>query len=850
MFRSHALQRVDIPLQRLGWPCPVYLRLPSYVAHCRGRGLQTTASPQPTVPFRKQLKDEAKQRRAVEKQGFNTPKTKSNAPLEKWELTVGIEVHAQLNTERKLFSTALTSINDDPNSHVALFDLAVPGAQPIFQKATLLPALRAAVALQCSIQPRSSFDRKHYFYQDQPAGYQITQYYEPFAKEGHITLFDHDGIAPEDGKSVKIGIKQIQMEQDTAKTVQQPPDTMLLDFNRVGHPLIEIITLPQIRHPQTAAACVRKIQSILQAVNAVTTGMEMGGLRADVNVSVRRRNDEKGPHGYHGITGLGQRTEIKNLSSFKAVEDAIIAERDRQINVLENGGSIEGETRGWTLGIKETKKLRGKEGEVDYRYMPDPDLPPVFIHDELISHITNSLPNLPDRELRILVDGYGLSVKDAKTLMGLDDGDRLDYFYTVFACLKAQGDHLKDYRELGKTAANWTLHELGGLLSASEKAFSPDIVPAEALASIVWNLLRNRITGRTAKQLLSMVFEGDTRAVYTIIEEESLRLHPLSAEEYQNMAENVISENPQMAEKVKKGQTGKLQFFVGQMMRQGEGRVEAVKAEAILRQLLGLASSILYQVKISTIYLIIGPANQNAITGSTDILAQVADFMRTDSTLLIIWVLTMWFVKFSFLAFFWKLGHNVRRQRLLWWIALVWTVATLIVSFAIPNYDCSFGTDSGILRCATSSSGIRRFRTILEISTAFDIITEALILILPINLLWKVKISLRQKLTLGAILSLTVFIIAVAIARIILVLDVASHLDVTWLNTLSVVEQGVAILVACLVSYRALFTAKSVSPGAPAHKNPSEERILRLQKSVQSVELEEREVGEENPSEV
>lgn len=171
------------------------------------------------------------------------------------------------------------------------------------------------------------------------------------------------------------------MEQDTAKTVQQPPDAMLLDFNRVGHPLVEIITLPQIHHPQTAAACVRKIQSILQAVNAVTTGMEMGGLRADVNVSVRRRDDGNGPHAYHGVTGLGQRTEIKNLSSFKAVEDAIVAERDRQIDVLEHGGSVKGETRGWTLGSKETKKLRGKEGEVDYRYMPDPDLPPVFIND-------------------------------------------------------------------------------------------------------------------------------------------------------------------------------------------------------------------------------------------------------------------------------------------------------------------------------------------------------------------------------------------------------------------------------------------------------------------------------------
>jgi aspartyl-tRNA(Asn)/glutamyl-tRNA(Gln) amidotransferase subunit B len=205
---------------------------------------------------------------------------------------------------------------------------------------------------------------------------------EPFAKDGHITLFDHDGIAPEDGKSITIGIKQIQLEQDTAKTTQQPPSTHLLDFNRVSHPLIEVITLPHIHHPSTAAACVRKFQAILKTIDAVTAGMELGGLRADVNVSVRERHSAVGPgsdKSYYGVTGLGQRTEIKNLSSFKAVEDAIIAERDRQIEVLEAGGIIEGETRGWTLGSKETRKLRGKEGEIDYRYMPDPDLGPVII---------------------------------------------------------------------------------------------------------------------------------------------------------------------------------------------------------------------------------------------------------------------------------------------------------------------------------------------------------------------------------------------------------------------------------------------------------------------------------------
>jgi len=355
------------------------------------RTLQTDSQstpPQDDAPFRKALKDAAKQQKKdknATSSSTTKPNTANDPRLEKWELTVGIEIHAELNTARKLFSRAATSVSEAPNSHVSLFDVAFPGSQPQFQKETLIPALRGALALNCTIQKRSSFDRKHYFYQDQPAGYQITQYYEPFARDGHITLDTHDfptGAAPAECP-ITIGIKQVQMEQDTAKTVQQPPSTHLLDFNRVSHPLIEIITLPQIHDPAMAAVCVRKIQVILKSVNACTAGMEMGGLRADVNVSVRERNGDasQGPYSYHGVMGLGQRTEIKNLASLKAVEDAIIAERDRQIELLEGGGTVEGETRGWTLGSKTTKRLRGKEGEIDYRYMPDPDIAPVLLAD-------------------------------------------------------------------------------------------------------------------------------------------------------------------------------------------------------------------------------------------------------------------------------------------------------------------------------------------------------------------------------------------------------------------------------------------------------------------------------------
>jgi aspartyl-tRNA(Asn)/glutamyl-tRNA(Gln) amidotransferase subunit B len=364
-----------------------------------------------------------------------------------------------------------------------------------------------------------------------------------------------------------------------------------LDFNRVSHPLIEIITMPQIHSPATAAACVRKIQATLQAIGAVTTGMELGGLRADVNVSVRQRDNGPGANQYHGIKGLGQRTEIKNLSSFKAVEDAIIAERNRQISVLERGGVVEGETRGWTIGSTETRKLRGKEGEVDYRYMPDPDLGPLFIDSQVVSTLTDTLPALPDHLVKMLIGpAYGLTIWDAKPLIELDDGDRLEYYQDVVDSLRTlQHDQGEDSQSsLGRTVGNWVLHELGGLLTKADLPWDPRRVPAQSLAEIIDQLLRKRITGSTAKLVLAMVFDGDQRPVQQLLEEENLILRPLSQEEYVKLAEAAISKNPQMVAQIReKNQLGKLGWFVGQMMRMGEkGRVEAQRAEQVLRELI------------------------------------------------------------------------------------------------------------------------------------------------------------------------------------------------------------------------------------------------------------------------
>ncbi|OBR05418.1 PET112 family protein [Colletotrichum higginsianum IMI 349063] len=565
------------------------------------RATYATATPDaPPVPLRKKLKEEKKQ---LKKEARSQKPKGSNQTVEGWELTVGIEIHAQLNTARKLFSPAATSFNDDPNSHVALFDVAMPGSQPKFQKETLIPALRAACALNCDIQPVSRFDRKHYFWWDQPAGYQITQYYEPFARNGRIELTARDGIAAEDGESVTIGIQQIQLEQDTAKTLAQPNDVSWLDFNRVGTPLIEIITKPELHHPRTAAAFVRKVQALLHAVDACVSGMETGGLRADVNVSVRRAGDQDTP--------LGTRTEIKNLSTIKAVEDAIIAERDRQIAALEAGGVIASETRGWTLGSKHTRRLRGKEGEVDYRYMPDPDLGPLVIGEDLVGRIRDSVRDLPDAELTELIRDYGLTAKDAQSLMSMDDGGRLEYFYKVVGelgrCLaeaEAPGGSapppppLRSYASL---ACNWILHEFGRLSADKEDPqhappyISPDgrfdRLPHTAVAEILFHLHRRAITGRVAKELLVATYVGVVPSSVTeTIREHDLWFKEMTDDEYRRLAERAIEGEDKVLEEFRGGKKkypqGKLMYLVGKMMREGDTeRIDPSGAEGVMRQL-------------------------------------------------------------------------------------------------------------------------------------------------------------------------------------------------------------------------------------------------------------------------
>ncbi|EJP69573.1 PET112 family protein [Beauveria bassiana ARSEF 2860] len=562
------------------------------VRHLHAAPHAATSTPDLAQPnFRKKLKDEAK---LAKKQTRKKSKS-DNQTVDGWELTVGIEIHAQLNSPRKLFSSATTSFNDDPNSHVALFDVSMPGSQPRFQKETLIPTLRAALSLNCEIQELSRFDRKHYFWWDQPSGYQITQYYQPFAKNGHITLLARDGIAAEDGESVTVRIKQVQLEQDTAKTLAQVGNIQWLDFNRVGVPLIEIITEPEMHHPRTAAVFVRKVQLLLNTVDACVSGMEVGGLRADVNVSVRRTGDANIP--------LGTRTEIKNLSTVKSVEDAIIAERDRQIRELEAGGTIAGETRGWAVGSTETRRLRGKEGEVDYRYMPDPDIEPLVIGNDLVQYLQESLAVLPDKELDSLVADYGLTAKDALSLITLDNGARVQYFYRVLDLVRemlresgAEPD-LKSYATL---VGNWVIHELGrltttkaGPLASGELSFSQEGECAQVheyhLAELLHHLFQKRITGKVAKELLVAIYLGEMGDgdVTSAIEFNQLWFHELTQDDYVSFAEAAMQgEDKVLKEFVSydKFPQGKLMYLVGKMMRLGPTeRIDPSTAERIMR---------------------------------------------------------------------------------------------------------------------------------------------------------------------------------------------------------------------------------------------------------------------------
>lgn len=455
-----------------------------------------------------------------------------------WEIVIGLEVHAQVNSKAKLFSGASTEFGGAPNSHVSLVDAAMPGMLPVINRECVAQAVRTGLGLNAQINLRSTFDRKNYFYPDLPQGYQISQLYHPIVGEGEIEI-DVDG----DAKS--IGIERLHLEQDAGKSIHDMhPDYSYVDLNRSGVALMEIVSKPDMRSAKEAQAYVTKVRTILRYLDTCDGDMEKGNMRADVNVSVRKPGDE-----------LGTRCEIKNVNSIRFIGQAIEIEARRQIDIIEDGGKIDQETRLYDPRAGETRSMRSKEEAHDYRYFPDPDLLPLEFDQAYVDDLKTGLPELPDEKRARFMADMGLSVYDASVLVV--DKDNADYFEAVAAG--------RD----GKMSANWVINELFGRLNKEGLEVEQSPVSAAQLGELIDLISSDTISGKIAKDVFEIVWsEGGAPAA--IVEERGLK-QVTDTGAIEAAVDEVVAANP---DQVKKAiDNPKLAgWFVGQVMKATGGK--------------------------------------------------------------------------------------------------------------------------------------------------------------------------------------------------------------------------------------------------------------------------------------
>jgi aspartyl-tRNA(Asn)/glutamyl-tRNA(Gln) amidotransferase subunit B len=479
--------------------------------------------------------------------------------VEGWETVIGLEIHAQVTSESKLFSGASTEFGGDPNTHVSLVDAAMPGMLPVINEECVRQAVRTGLGLNAKINLRSVFDRKNYFYPDLPQGYQISQYLSPIVGEGEV-LIDSD-----DNTTAKIRIERIHLEQDAGKLLHdQLPAMSLVDLNRSGVALMEIVSKPDIRSVGDAMNFVFKIRQILRYLGTCDGDMEKGSLRADVNVSVRRPGD----------TSLGTRCEIKNVNSINFIGDAVYFEARRQIDILEGGGEIEQETRLFDpfQGERgETRSMRSKEEAHDYRYFPDPDLLPLEFTQEFVDRLKADLPELPDEKRARFVQDYQIPVYTAAVLMV--DRPTADFFEGV-----AKG---RD----SKLAANWVINELFGRLNRERSSIAASPVSAAQLGTIVDLIGEGTISGKIAKDLFEIVWQegGDPRA---LVEARGMRqVTDLGAIE--KAVDEIIAANPDKVAQAK-AKPQLVGWFVGQVMKSSGGKANPQSVSDLLKTKLGI----------------------------------------------------------------------------------------------------------------------------------------------------------------------------------------------------------------------------------------------------------------------
>ncbi|MDF0494524.1 MULTISPECIES: Asp-tRNA(Asn)/Glu-tRNA(Gln) amidotransferase subunit GatB [Bradyrhizobium] len=477
-----------------------------------------------------------------------------------WEMVIGMEIHAQVTSNAKLFSGASTAFGGEPNSQVSLVDVAMPGMLPVINEECVRQAVRTGLGLNAQINLRSVFDRKNYFYPDLPQGYQISQYKSPIVGEGEV-IIDLDG-----GKTATIGIERLHLEQDPGKMLHdRSPSLSYIDFNRSGVALMEIVSKPDIRDAEQAKAYVTKLRSIMRYLGTCDGDMEKGSLRADVNVSVRRPG-----------APLGTRCEIKNMNSIAFIGQAIEYEARRQIEILEDGGEIEQETRRFDPNKGETRSMRSKEEAHDYRYFPDPDLLPLEFSQDFVDALKAKLPELPDQKKARFVADFGLSAYDASVLVA--ERESALFYETVL-------DKLANRARDGKMAANWVINELFGRLNKEGRDITASPVNAGQLAAIIDLIGEGTISGKIAKDLFEIVWQegGDPRA---LVESRGMKqVTDLSAIE--KVVDDIIAANPDKAAQVK-DKPQSLGWFVGQVMKASGGKANPQSVNDLLKSKLGV----------------------------------------------------------------------------------------------------------------------------------------------------------------------------------------------------------------------------------------------------------------------
>jgi aspartyl-tRNA(Asn)/glutamyl-tRNA(Gln) amidotransferase subunit B len=472
-----------------------------------------------------------------------------------WEVVIGLEVHAQVSSKAKLFSGASAEYGAGPNEHVSLVDAAMPGMLPVINRFCVEQAVKTGLGLNARINLWSRFDRKNYFYPDLPQGYQISQYKDPVVGEGEVE------VEPDDGEAIVVRIERLHLEQDAGKSIHDlAPKESYVDLNRSGVALMEIVSRPDMRSADEAAAYFSKLRMILRYLGTCDGNMDEGSMRADVNVSVRRPG---GP--------LGTRTETKNVNSIRYVKQAVEYEARRQIEVLESGGKINQETRLFNVATGETRPMRSKEEAHDYRYFPDPDLLPLALDPAWVEKIKASLPELPDAKKHRFMETYGLSLYDAAVLS--TDKTKAEYFEAV-----AKG---RD----GKLASNWVTTELFGALNKSGKEIADSPISAAQLGGLIDLISNSTISGRIAKDVFAIMFETGEDP-QKIIEEKGLK-QVTDTGAIEKIIDEIIAANPvQVAQVKEKPKT--FGWFVGQAMKASGGKANPQAVNEILKKKLGV----------------------------------------------------------------------------------------------------------------------------------------------------------------------------------------------------------------------------------------------------------------------